>query len=98
MDRRKLYGEIERPHLDGSSSDSDTDVNLQPTSTSVQNFARTSIQTQRFELQHELEGLNLDNIPGRFDVVCLFATMQELANDLVCNYSKIIYHNYNTKD
>eukprot|EP00111_Clytia_hemisphaerica_P016231 TCONS_00048009-protein len=65
MDMCKLYGEIERPHLDGSSSDSDTDVNLQPTSTSVQNFARTSIQTKRFELQHELEGLNLDNIPER---------------------------------
>lgn len=68
IDRRELYGSVHRPNLDGSSSDSDNDNNIQPTSSAAHHFARSSVQTSRFELQHELEDLNLQNIPG---IACL---------------------------
>lgn len=57
---------MQRPHLDGSSSDSDND---QPSSTGATNFARTNIATSRhtnlrFNITQELERLNRDDIPG----------------------------------
>jgi len=67
LDRRQLYGNVQRPNLDGSSSDSDIDQNH--ASTAVHNFARTALQTARhdregFNLQQELEDMNLENMPG----------------------------------
>ena len=57
---------MQRPHLDGSSSDSDND---QPNSTGATNFARTNIGTLRhtnlrFNIPQELERLNHHDIPG----------------------------------
>ena len=67
MDKRELYGSVHRPNLDGSSSESDSNINnRQPTSSAAQNFARSSVQTSRFELQHDLEDMSFRNIPGFF--------------------------------
>lgn len=54
--------QIQRPNLDGSSSGSEDD------GVAATNFARTNVQTltlNRFNLQQELEELNLENIPER---------------------------------
>ena len=58
--------QLQRPHLDGSSSDSD---NNQSSSAGATNFARTNIRTTRhtnlrFNIPQELERLNRDDIPG----------------------------------
>ena len=58
--------QVQRPHLDGSSSDSDND---QSNSAGATNFARTNIGTLRhtnlrFNIPQELERLNHDDIPG----------------------------------
>ena len=86
IDRQELYGNVHRPNLDGSSSDSDEDI--QPTSSAVQNFVRSSVQTSRFELQHDLEDLDLRNIPGNvslnmFSITTLFINITFLLYYLI---------------
>ena len=49
--------------------------NKQLVTTTAQNLARTGLQTtrcdnQRFNLQHELQELNLQNIPGKHFSAC----------------------------